>query len=397
MRRVPLLVAAAGLVLLATGHAFAAGGASGLSGRIYYAGPSEACAADESPCAYRPQVWSISPSGTGNRFESALEDTTVSYSLADLPVLSHRNGLLAYFKSAAAYPPRAVLTTTPRGGGATRQLSTPPGDNRSPAWSRDDRWIAFLHYGSAAGHSPSVWVVSSAGGVARQVASAEVPPVMAGSSGVLNAQYPEWSPDGRWITFPRKTAARGALELWAVSTTGAHLHQLTHLHLVESYYHEPGCASCGTYLTGGPTFIWSSRGRLAVVTRDGIFLADGALQRVTRIASPGAYDPLFSPSGSAILFLRDSSAPAPGWGSDYKSSSIYSVDTSGHGARRITTGNHLDQAPAWSPDGRWIAFSRDQALWIVSSRGTDAHYLPGQARPRDSGYGPYNTTSVWLP
>jgi dipeptidyl aminopeptidase/acylaminoacyl peptidase len=378
-----------------------AGATARPSGRIYYAGPSEACAADESLCAPRGEVWSIAPNGSGDRFESSLADAP------PLPVFSHRKGLFAYFQSPNVNgdPLHTALTITPRGSGATRQLTTPAGRNDSPSWSRDDRWIAFLNFHQTSSYSPldyspTVWVVPVAGGAPRQIVSAETPPVTAGGSGdhdALKAPYPAWSPDGRWITFPRKTTARGPVELWAVSPTGAHLHQLTHFHLPETYYHEPGCASCGTYLTGGPTFIWSSRGRLAVVTHNGIFVGDSALRRLTRIASPGAYDPLFSPSGSTVLFLRDSSAPAPVWGPDYKSSSIYTVDTGGHNLRRVTTGNHLDQTPAWSPDGRWIAFSRDEALWTVSAHGTEARYVSGQALPSVRGYQPYNAASIWLP
>ena len=51
------------------------------------------------------------------------------------------------------------------------------------------------------------------------------------------------------------------------------------------------------------------------------------------------------------------------------------MNADGTGLRRITRGPAQDTMAAWSPDGRWIAFERQQDLWLVRSDGSGAHRL----------------------
>ena len=46
---------------------------------------------------------------------------------------------------------------------------------------------------------------------------------------------------------------------------------------------------------------------------------------------------------------------------------IYIVGRDGHGLRRLT--RRGGYAPAWSPDGKWIAFIRANDLYVVRAAG----------------------------
>jgi TolB protein len=62
--------------------------------------------------------------------------------------------------------------------------------------------------------------------------------------------------------------------------------------------------------------------------------------------------------------------------------SVLSFAPSGRGLRTLTTCTGADvpcggSEPAWSPDGRMIAFGRGTQLWVMNADGTDARALEG--------------------
>ena len=92
---------------------------------------------------------------------------------------------------------------------------------------------------------------------------------------------------------------------------------------------------------------------------------DGSdIRRLTRNAVEDHY-PAFSPDGRHIAF-----ASARG-GVPH----IYVMDHDGRNVRRLTGGARTDALPEWSPDGRWIVFTRhfgrQSELFKVRSDGSD--------------------------
>jgi TolB protein len=67
----------------------------------------------------------------------------------------------------------------------------------------------------------------------------------------------------------------------------------------------------------------------------------------------GVLDPAPSPDGRSVAFA------SRGW--------IWTLELASGTARRLTRGGGMDSRPAWSPDGRRIAFVRDDTrrTWIV--------------------------------
>jgi tricorn protease-like protein len=102
------------------------------------------------------------------------------------------------------------------------------------------------------------------------------------------------------------------------------------------------------------------------VAKGGLFaVKDGRLNQLTE--DPTDSEPAFSPDGRTIAFAR---------GGD-----LYSVRPDGSGQRRLTSGPELDSAPVVSPNGKLVVFERRAAsgtqadLYTVGATGGGLHQL----------------------
>jgi WD40 repeat protein len=109
------------------------------------------------------------------------------------------------------------------------------------------------------------------------------------------------------------------------------------------------------------------------------------LEQITRGRRP-ANAPAFSPNGKQLAFVR-------------LGSGIFRVNLDGTGLRRLTSGIR-DSYPVWSPDGRRIAFVRpyrtDWRLHVMSASGARERRLP-QAPPAGRPSWTANGKSILIP
>lgn len=92
-----------------------------------------------------------------------------------------------------------------------------------------------------------------------------------------------------------------------------------------------------------------------------------------RLALPQS--PTLSPDGKSVAFaLKRTEAKANRY-----TSNIHVVPTRGGRIRQLTRGHRMNTAPAWSPNGRWIAFVSNRhdksQVWLLPTEGGEAKQL----------------------
>ena len=112
--------------------------------------------------------------------------------------------------------------------------------------------------------------------------------------------------------------------------------------------------------------VFSKSTTLEGVAEGGLYaVRAGHLNQLT--GNPADTEPAFSPDGRTIAFVRDGD--------------LYSVRPDGSGQRHLTSGPELDSAPVVSPNGRFVVFERRSAadgpadLYTVRVLGGGLHAL----------------------
>jgi TolB protein len=162
---------------------------------------------------------------------------------------------------------------------------------------------------------------------------------------------PEWSPDGTRIVF--SSNQDGDSDVYLINADGSNPRNLTDNFVTDA----------------GPIFSQACRGVRGACTDwiafhsdlDGAFnlyMMDDQGGHVTQLTATNANDwwPAWSPDGKRIAFMSDRDT-----GDTFD---IYVLDVGSGVVRRYTDTLFADEVwPAWSPDGRYIAFISDRTGW----------------------------------
>jgi Tol biopolymer transport system component len=339
--------------------------------------------------------WLRTPDAGSRQVERQLVLLTSSGDAVEAPALSPDGKMIALV---AEVNGQSDLFVSRVAGGARVRLTNDPAHERLPAFSPDGERVAFVRRDDAA-ETPNVLVVPMLGGEAVVVARGAAAPswspdgqhlavvaeahlrtqelAVANADGTAtrvvlraDAGYPflrstAWSPDGRQIVVERSSGGMAG-EIWIVPVAGGAATRLSH-DPPGVFSHTPRFAPDGKGIVhssnrGGSTNLW-------------LLPLDGSpASRLT--SGPG---PDLSPSvalDGTIAFLNSR------WRSLLM---VYDLET---GASRTLLGHATPMwAPAFSPDGREIAFSQVEAdgqwhIWAIPVDGGAARQITSGAIPQ---------------
>jgi len=249
------------------------------------------------------------------------------------PLTGSGGGVIAFVSDQSGSQEIYVMNAD---GSDQRRLTNDPSTNAWPNWSPDGRQIAFQSNRSGA---LNIYVMDILGGSSAD--DSKVSQMTNSQAGRGGSWEPAWSPDGQWIVYSAQQASGS--DLFLVNPNGTERRRLTDNKAIDG---------CPTWSPDGKQIAFFS-------DRDGnweiyVMKSDGSdVRRLTQ--HPGQdHSPAWSPDGSRIAFVSDRDG----------NEEIYLMNladalqgTDGTGLRRLTRNKVEDWFPAWSPDGKWIAFS----------------------------------------
>jgi hypothetical protein len=226
---------------------------------------------------------------------------------------------------------------------------------------------------------PLVAVERGAGGVrlvfvgedGERKADLTAPPAADGIGYVVDAQ-PRWSPDGRFVAFVSTRGGGREPGIWLVQALADGAPRVLWPAQPGISVRDPAWAPDGNALLfasnrAGTFDIW----RIAVERDAGGWPRVVGAPEAVVDTSADEIGPSFGPDGRMAYTVIDHRD---------RSSTIWVADRQGKRAQQLTRGG-LEQTPAWSPDGRWIAYAApapgrtDLDIFAVRPDGTRARRL----------------------
>jgi Tol biopolymer transport system component len=187
---------------------------------------------------------------------------------------------------------------------------------------------------------------------------------------------PAWSPDGTTIAFGAfvgelDAQGRGEAELFLMDSDGGNVRRITE---------RPGTDLPPSWSPDSSRIVWSGTTVPSDPSQTAttvLFMMDIASGQITELGEGS--DPVWSPDGQHIAFVL-AEEPPPGTVQLRTNLDIYTLNVDTGERRQVTQGRPTDEWPAWSPDGRRIAFvsTRDNAqgeIYVTNADGSDVRRL----------------------
>lgn len=230
-----------------------------------------------------------------------------------------------------------------------------------PQFASDGRFIAYTVSSTSLKEDKGqerIWMIPAAGGAAVPLTAAD-----------SNSDHPRWSPDGKYLAFlsSRQDAHGddGKNEVYLLNLQGGEAQRLTDT------------------VQDVDDFAWSPDGkRLVLVLRDPspeeLEAAGGDKSSAQK---PKAQGPWVI---DRLLFKEDNVGYL-----DRRRTHLYVFDVASKSMKQVSSGDYDDSEPAWSPDDKLLAFSSNRSkpdpdftyavnIWVVPADNTDKGATPTQ-------------------
>ena len=255
-------------------------------------------------------------------------------------------------------------------------------DVSQPEISLDGQWVVYAvrtRMLKEDKNEQRLWMVSTHGG----------DPISLTAEGV-SSSHPRWSPDGKYLAF-LSARNNGKTQVWLLNRLGGEAAHLTDVPQgVDDFEWSPDStrlvlilrdpkpedleaakdkdkdkpAAAAKPKTPPPFVIDRLQFKRDTVgyldrRRTHLYVFDVVSKKSTQVTS-GDFDdsePAWSPDGKSLAFASNRSTPDPDatYNSDIWVVAANNTDKGAH-LTQITTNPGPDRSPAWSPDGKWIAF-----------------------------------------
>ena len=213
--------------------------------------------------------------------------------------------------------------------------------------SPDEKWVAYTvttHDLDADKDKSQVWMVPASGGEAIPLTTEE-----------YSSTHPRWSPDGKYLAFLSERQD-GVKQVWILNREGGEARKLTStIQDVDDFAWAPGSD------------------RIALVLQD----ASPDDIAAAKSADPATYQPKPHPFVIDRLHFKEDEIGYL----DHRRKHIYVFRMSDRSVEQETSGDYDDEHPAWSPDGRRLAFESnrsevpdmnfDSDIWTVAADDSD--------------------------
>jgi dipeptidyl aminopeptidase/acylaminoacyl peptidase len=256
-----------------------------------------------------------------------------------------------------------------------------------PQISPEGKWVAYVvttHGLKDDKDHDRIWMVPSEGGPAIPLTSEND-----------SSSHPRWSPDGEYLAFlsarhgsddssSKDSSDDAKKQVWLLNRKGGEAQQLTDT------------------IQDVDDFAWSPSGdRLVLVLQD---LSRDEIEAANHKDDAG-WKPKPHPWAVDRLHFREDETTRY---LDRRRAHLYVFSLAGHKLTQITSGDYDDSAPAWSPDGHQIAFVSNRSahpdrnfnddIWVVAADNTDkgAHLLRITTNPGTDGAPAWSPDGKWL-